>query len=87
MIVVNGDFCGTAEEIARTLSAPGSPVTEAMVRNWSARDGLPCVRDRDGLGRPQVRYALTCAARIEADKRSSGRGRKRRLDAMMTPAA
>lgn len=87
MIVATGDFWGTAEEISRTLTAPDSPVTEAMVRNWAARDGLPSIRSTDAAGRPQVRYPLTAAARIEADKRSSGRGRKRVLDEMMSPAA
>jgi predicted ArsR family transcriptional regulator len=74
MINLDGVRWGTAKEIAVQL---GHGVTEAAVRSWAARDGLLAVRVRDGAGRPQVRYPLTEAARIDAAKRRGGRGRLR----------
>ncbi|MFI7547227.1 hypothetical protein [Actinoplanes sp. NPDC049599] len=74
MIVVDGVRWGTAAEIAVQL---GHGVTAAAVRSWAARDGLLAVRTRDGAGRPQVRYPLPEAARIDAAKRHAGRGRPR----------
>lgn len=68
MITAAGRTWGTATEIARAL---GGDVTPAMVRRW---------HDRDGLTKIDGRYPLDEAARIEASKRRSGRGRKR-LDA------
>jgi hypothetical protein len=65
---------GTAAEIAAHL---GRGVTAAMVRNWAARDGLRKARMPDSLGRPQVRYPLLEAARIELSKRDAKRGRTR----------
>lgn len=78
MIEVKGVSYGTAREIARVL---GGDVTPAMVRNWATRDGLTAIR----VGRA-VLYPLAQARLIERDKRLSGRGRPRRLDAT-TPAA
>ena len=74
MIWANGEQWGTAAEIAEAL---GGDVTPAMVRNWARRDGLPSVRMAGDRG-PEVRYPLGPAARIEAAKRRSGRGRPRR---------
>jgi hypothetical protein len=74
MIVVAGVRWGTAAEIANYL---GHGVTPAAVRSWAARDGLPAARMADGNGRPQVRYPLPEAARIDAAKRHAQRGRKR----------
>lgn len=65
---------GTAEEVAEHL---GHGVTVAQVRNWAARDGLPKARMPDADGRPQVRYPLPAAGRIEAVKRHAKRGRTR----------
>lgn len=79
MIVVQGREYGTAEQIAARL---GGDVTVAMVRNWAQRDGLA----RHRVGRT-VYYPLDQAATIERDKRTSGRGRARRLDAALVPAA
>lgn len=74
MIGDGGVQWGTAAEIAEQL---GGGVTAAMVRNWAARDGLPRARMRDRVGRPQVRYPLHVAARIDREKRHSKRGRAR----------
>ncbi|GAB3817717.1 hypothetical protein [Micromonospora zhanjiangensis] len=79
MIMVRGREYGTADQIAAAL---GTDVTPAMVRNWSQRDGL--ARHRDGR---TVYYDLDQAATIERDKRVSGRGRARRLDATQLTAA
>ncbi|MFI6819737.1 hypothetical protein ACIBJE_02145 [Micromonospora sp. NPDC050187] len=79
----NGDHWGTARMIANHL---GPDITEAMIRNWAARDGLPAVRMRDRHGRRQTLYPRQKATDIEAKKYLSGRGRPRRLDAH-TPAA
>jgi hypothetical protein len=76
VIPVDGVEYGTAAEIAAQL---GADVTPAMVRNWARRDGLVAYR-LPGARRGEVRYPLPDAARIEAEKRRSGRGRARRLD-------
>ncbi|PZF98246.1 hypothetical protein [Micromonospora deserti] len=73
----DGDHWGTARMIANHL---GPDITEAMIRNWAARDGLPTAKMRDQRGRRQTRYPLSRAIGIEAEKFLSGRGRKRRLD-------
>lgn len=75
MIWVDERRWGTAAEIAAAL---GPDVTATTVRWWARHDGLTAVRSRDGSRRPQVHYPLDEAARIEAAKRSSGRGRPRR---------
>lgn len=59
---------GTATQLAAAL---GDDVTPAMVRRW---------RDRDGLTTRAGYSPLDEAARIEAAKRLSPRGRPRRLD-------
>lgn len=79
MITVRGREYGTAAEIAHRL---GGDVTVGMVRNWAARDGLEAIR----VGRT-VYYPLGQAAAIERDKRLTKRGRPRRLDATLPPAA
>lgn len=79
MIRHDGREYGTAAEIAHRL---GPDVTQAMVRNWSQRDGL--ARHRDGR---TVYYALDQAASIEAAKRHTTRGRPRQLDATLVTAA
>lgn len=78
MIVLDGVRWGTAREIADQL---GHGVTAAAVRKWASRDGLPVARTFDTSGRPQVRYPLPEAARIDAEKRSGPRGRHRKLNA------
>lgn len=70
----HGIWWGTAAEIAAHL---GHGVTVAALRKWVTRDGLPAVRMSTGSGRPQVRYPLPVAARIELAKRHAKRGRKR----------
>ena len=55
----DGQRYGTAAEVAKALG-----VTEAAVRNWARRDGLPAVRMTDDAGRPEVRYPLDQAAEI-----------------------
>lgn len=79
MIRVHGREYGTAAEIAAAL---GPDVTTAMVRNWHQRDGLTAHRS----GR-NTWYPLDQAADIEARKRLAGRGRHRRLDALVVSAA
>lgn len=71
MIRHDGQWYGCAAEIAAAL---GNDVTEAMLRNWSQRDGL----DRYRVGRT-VYYRLDQAAEIEQSKRQGGRGRRRTL--------
>jgi hypothetical protein len=79
VITLLGREYGTAQQIAARL---GGDVTVAMVRNWAARDGLESIR----VGRT-VYYPLDQAATIERDKRVTGRGRPRRLDAEPLVAA
>ncbi len=74
MIRIEGEWWGTAAQVADHL---GGGVTAAMLRNWAARDGLPKVRSVDRDGRPQVRYPLAHAARIDREKRHAKRGRSR----------
>jgi hypothetical protein len=74
MITVGRYQYGTAAEVARAL---GPDVTPGMVYRWAERDGLERHHD-PGVGRGTVRYRLDEAARIEAAKRNSGRGRPRR---------
>ncbi|MGW3608955.1 hypothetical protein ACWD6N_03550 [Micromonospora sp. NPDC005163] len=83
-IPADGDHWGTARMIATHL---GGDVTEAMIRNWAARDGLPTAKMRDRHGRRQTRYPRQKATDIEAQKYLSGRGRKRRLDETIIVAA
>jgi len=74
MINLDGVRWGTAAEIAEQLGHGANPTA---VRSWAARDGLSSVRIRDAAGRPQVLYPLPEAARIDAAKRYSKRGRRR----------
>ncbi|MGW3811254.1 hypothetical protein [Micromonospora sp. NPDC005113] len=83
-IPAEGDLWGAARMIAKHL---GPDVTDAMVRNWAARDGLPSAKMRDRNGRRQTRYPSQKATNIEAEKYLSGRGRKRRLDETIMSAA
>lgn len=69
MIQVDGVEYGRAHEIAARL---GPDVTVAMVRNWARRDGLTSIRVTG-----HVYYRLDQAARIEAAKRRTTRGRPR----------
>lgn len=84
MIRVYGIEYGTAAEIAHAL---GPDIRPATVRRWADRDGLQRIRTTDDNGRPEVRYPLNQAARIEAAKRLGGRGRPRRVDATHALAA
>ncbi|XVU25790.1 hypothetical protein ACQPZJ_01660 [Actinoplanes sp. CA-054009] len=79
MIHVAGEDWGTAAEIAEHI---GQGVTAAAVRRWAQRDGLASVRMQDAAGRPQVRYMVGQAVRIDKAKRHGGRGR-RRVDAFV----
>jgi len=74
MIEVAGEWWGTAREIAEHL---GHGVTEDVVRWWGRCDGLAKVRMKDRRGRPEVRYMLGQAVRIERAKQLGGRGRRR----------
>jgi hypothetical protein len=74
MIEVAGEWWGTAAEIAGHI---GHGVTPDAVRWWARHDGLTRVRMFDEHGRPQVRYLLGQATRIDAAKRAAQRGRKR----------
>lgn len=74
MIDVAGERWGTAAEIAEHL---GHGVTEAAVRAWARRDGLPAIKMPDAHGRPRVCHPVPAAATIERAKRQAGRGRKR----------
>jgi hypothetical protein len=74
IVAPDGSRWGTAAEIAAHL---GHGVTEAVVRSWVRRDGLPAARMADDDGRPQVRYPFVHAARIDARKRHGQRGRPR----------
>ncbi|GAB7039718.1 MULTISPECIES: hypothetical protein [Catenuloplanes] len=74
MIPLHGDEWGTAQEIAGRL---GADVTVAMIRNWARRDGLSNVELTCDDGKRRTHYSLNQAARIEAKKDSSGRGRPR----------
>jgi len=74
VIIVDGDRWGTAAEIAAHI---GHGVTPATVRSWAARDGLASVRMTDDDGRPQVRYLLDQAQRIDRQKRHGRLGRPR----------
>ncbi|SCL16399.1 hypothetical protein GA0074692_0020 [Micromonospora pallida] len=66
---------GTAQQLVHRL---GVDITTAMVRRW---------RDRDGLTTQRGYSPLDEAARIEADKRTGGRGRRRRVDVGVALAA
>ncbi|BEL07844.1 hypothetical protein Q0Z83_060350 [Actinoplanes sichuanensis] len=74
MIEVAGEWWGTADEVAGHI---GQGVTADAVRWWSRYDGLTKARTTDDHGRPQVRYPLSQAIRIDAAKRAGSRGRKR----------
>ena len=75
MIVAEGGVrWGTAAEIAEHL---GQGVTAAMIRRWADRDGLTSARIIGQHGRPEVRYPLLDAARIDTAKRRTKRGRTR----------
>ena len=74
LIEVDGGWWGTAREISDHL---GNGVTASMVRRWGERDGLPRIRITDASGRPQVRYLLCQASRLESKKRRGHRGRPR----------
>lgn len=76
MIRLNDLEYGTAAEVAHAL---GADVTAEMIRNWARRDGLAYVTTRDDDGRWRSRYQLRQAALIEAQKRSTRRGRPRLL--------
>jgi hypothetical protein len=79
----DGRLYGTAAQLVHHL---GGDVTPAMVNNWRQRDGLE--RYRDGR---TVYSPLDQATSVERDKRvqaeETGRGRPRRLDAALVPAA
>ena len=72
MINIGGFEWGTAAEIAARL---GGDVTEDMVYRWRGRDGLTVVKVNRTAYSPVAE-----AARIEAKKDDSGRGRPRRVD-------
>lgn len=74
MIEVAGEWWGTAREVAEHI---GHGLTEDAVRWWGRHDGLARVRMTDDSGKPQVRYLLGQAVRIDLAKRSEGRGRRR----------
>jgi hypothetical protein len=74
MIQVAGEWWATAAEIAEHI---GHGLTVAGVRRWADRDGLTAVRSTDASGRPQVRYMLDQAVRIDRAKRCAQRGRRR----------
>ncbi|BAL85479.1 hypothetical protein AMIS_2590 [Actinoplanes missouriensis 431] len=75
MILVDGELWGTAREIADQL---GHGVTIRAVRYWASDQGLRKARIADGHGRPQVRYPLGQASRIELEMRDRGSVRGRR---------
>lgn len=77
MIQVAGECWATAAEVADHI---GHGVTIDAVRWWARHEGLAKVRAADANGRPQVRYRLDQAIRIDAAKRRAGRGRRRALD-------
>lgn len=72
MINIGGFEWGTAAEIAARL---GDDVTEDMIYRWRDRDGLTVIKVRRTAYSP-----LAEAARIEAKKDASGRGRPRAVD-------
>jgi hypothetical protein len=74
MIQVAGECWATAAQIAEHI---GHGLTPDAVRWWGRHDGLAKVRMIDDCGRPQVRYLLGQAIRIDATRRSNGRGRPR----------
>jgi hypothetical protein len=74
MIEVAGEWWGTAREVAEHI---GQGLTADAVRWWGRCDGLAQVRMTDDNGRPQMRYLLGQAIRIDHAKRSDGRGRPR----------
>ncbi|MDG4832411.1 hypothetical protein O7627_24330 [Solwaraspora sp. WMMD1047] len=83
MITVQGEEYGTRAEIAARLtqlSLDGDQVTAETVRNWDRNGDLKAYRILGANGRPEVRYRWRDAARVEAAKRRSARGRKRRVD-------
>lgn len=74
MIEVAGEWWGTAAEVADHI---GQGLTPEAVRWWSRYNGLQRVRMTDANGRPEVRYPLGPAIRIDAVKRAQCRGRRR----------
>ncbi len=78
VIAVAGEWWGTAAQIAQHL---GHGVTPDMVRKWAARRGLANARLTDDNGRPQRRYLLAQAQRIDRQIRHEGRGAPRRAAA------
>lgn len=78
MIEVAGKWWGTAREVAGHI---GHGVTADAVRWWGRYDGLAKARMTDDNNRPQVRYLLGQAIRIDAAKRADGRGRRRTMAA------
>jgi hypothetical protein len=74
MIQVAGEWWGTAREVAEHI---GNGLTEDAVRWWGRNDGLAMARMADERGRPQVRYLLGQAIRIDVAKRAERRGRPR----------
>lgn len=72
MINIGGLEWGTAAQIAARL---GGDVTEDMVYRWRERDGLNVIK----VGRTAY-SPMAEAARIERNKRISGKGRRRCVD-------
>lgn len=72
MINIGGLWWGLAEELAAAL---GEDVTEEMIYRWRDRDGLTVIK----IGRTAY-SPLAEAARIEAKKGRSRRGRPRTVD-------
>jgi hypothetical protein len=74
MIEVAGEEWGTAREVADRI---GQGVTEDAVRWWGRDKGLAKARTTDDEGKPQVRYMVSQAVRIDVAIRTEGRGRRR----------
>ena len=74
MIEVAGEYWATAAEVADHI---GHGVTTDVVRWWARHNGLAKARMTDDHGRPQVRYRLSQAIRIDAATRTGRRGRRR----------